>query len=645
MKRTVSVVVPVKDNLFYTKGLIESIFKHVTEPESVSKVDTLCICVVNNGSTDGTKEYLENLATSKIVENTDVKVFFNVWNNEQNLGYGVACNQGMKFCLDAFPDSDVLFMNNDMQLIEGCIDALIDCAYSKDDIGIVGGRLLFADGGVQHAGAFLNVFGWGQHKGAGGRDEDEFNNQKVCEVEYTTGALFFIKNELIRKLGGFDERFEKAYFEEVSYVYDARKLGYKTYYTPKAKAYHYENTTGKQVLGSTEAVSQLSRQNQIRFYLKHDEDSYEFTSDDRLLLTSKIYGDWSFSVVMRNLAKGLSRNGVDVAIAPEEYHNPSNVEDWEIKQMINKPKDYWNRYVLRSSEGDQMYLMPPGKKRIAHTTGESTRISRAWRDQLNNVDQVITTSNFFKSVLLEHGVRTPVYVVPNAVDIENYNPSIKPVSLGQNVRMGKTNFVSMFHYGERKSPETVFRAFIQEFGQDEDVTLTVHSLSMHYVLHHQYNIDVKQWLRSVAGDKSHPPIYITSSFISDLLVPHFIKNFNVFILASRAEGFGLPVLEAGACGLPSIVTGYSGLLDYATEDVSWHIGYDLVDIPLQTLPYFRNYVGGKWAEPSVEDLRKKMRYAHEHPEEVKLKGEAAAKKAEQYSIENIGRLAKDVIFG
>jgi hypothetical protein len=70
-----------------------------------------------------------------------------------------------------------------------------------------------------------------------------------------------------------------------------------------------------------------------------------------------------------------------------------------------------------------------------------------------------------------------------------------------------------------------------------------------------------------------------------------------------------------------------------------------VDIPLQYLPYFHNYIGGQWANPKVDHLTEILRSLYfENRDVIKEKGEFAFKKAQQYSIENIGKLAKDVIF-
>lgn len=635
-----AVIVPVFNQFFYTNQLLDSI---INERKNCKNIKNLHLLIIDNNSSDETNTFF----TDPLIKNYNTENFEIIYiKNNENKGYGGGANVGIKHVLDNYKeDYDFLILNNDMVVLQNAFDELIKSAYSKQDIGIVGAKLLFPDSIIQHAGAFLNIFGWGQHIGSGLKENQYIDVKEPIEMEYVTGACFYIKNETIKKVGFFDERFEKGYFEEVDFSYRARKYGYKTYYCPTAKLIHYENVTSKSLVGTSDDVKKkISDKNQILFYLKRNDDNFSYTNDNpyKLLITSQIYGEWSFTHVMRNLAKGLKRNGVDVSIAPVEYHyEKQNMLDWEIKEMLNKPKDYWNRIVLRSCEGDHMYLMPPGKQRIAHTTGESNIINNDWILQLNNVDKVLTTSTFFRNVMLECGVKKPIFVLPNSVNMDYFKKEGNKLQI-QGLK--KLNFVSVFHFGERKAPDILVRSFCKAFKNTDDVTLTIHALSMKFILE-QKGLTIGQWIDNIIGNKiNRPTILVTNAFIDDRLVPDFLRNFDVFVLPTRSEGFGLPFIEAGALGIPSIATGYSGLLDYVGEDNGWLINYKLTDIPLQYLPYFRNYVGGKWAEPDEDHLVEIFRQIYNNVDQIKEKGQSAFKKAQQYSIESIGKLARNLIF-
>jgi hypothetical protein len=667
--RNLKIIIPVFNQLFYTRQVITSI---INVRKTSKEINNCTVWIVDNGSTDGTREFLQSDEYSKL---TSEGIGFYYVINSENKGYGGGINAGIAESNKFYGrgDYDFIFMNNDMVLLEGCLDELIKAAYSKEEIGIVGGKLLFPDGTIQHAGAFLNAFGWGQHIGGGQRDDDYLDVLEPKEMEYCTGALLYIKSQVIKEVGLLDERFEKGYFEEVDFSYRAREFGWKTYYTPFAKAIHYENITSKAMEGDQEKVKKMiSDKNQIKFYLKREEEQdnpvyirrglfkgiqglrgYEYEdntevvplkedSPHKLLITSQIYGEWSFTMVMRNLAKGLKRNGVDVSIAPVEYHyDKLHMMDWEIKEMIQKPNDYWNRVVLRSCEGDHMYLMPPGKKRVAHTTGESNRITNGWRDQLNNVDLVLTTSTFFKNVLENNGVKTGIKVLPNSVNLDYFKREGNKLKI---TGLKSLNFVSVFHFGERKAPEVLVRAFCKAFSSRDDVTLTLHALSMEYILK-QKKQSIGDWIREVSEKEvDRTSILVTTSFIEDRLVPDFLRNFDVFVLPTRGEGFGLPFIEAGALGIPSIATNYSGQLDYVNNDNGWLIDYSLKDIPLQYLPYYQNYIGGQWAEPNEDHLVEVFREVYNNRESIKEKGKVAYEKSQSYSVENVGKLAKELIF-
>ena len=130
------------------------------------------------------------------------------------------------------------------------------------------------------------------------------------------------------------------------------------------------------------------------------------------------------------------------------------------------------------------------------------------------------------------------------------------------------------------------------------------------------------------------------------VLPSLYTANQCLVFPSRCEGFGNALVEAAACGVPAIATNYSGMSDWISNtDTGYPVNaYKLSDIPLQVLPYFRNYVGSVWADIDIDALRVQMRYVFEHQEEAQRKGMAAYERAKQYDIDAVGKQLKSIMF-
>jgi GT2 family glycosyltransferase len=192
------------------------------------------IIVVDNASTDGTAEMVN-------LEFPRVKLLV----NSQNLGYTKANNIGINHSRGKY----ILLLNPDTIVHQGALQALIDCAESHPEAGIIGAKLLNPDGSVQRsarsfpdigAGLFRNTFLgrlFPNNPFVRRYLLADFGYDEVREVDWVSGAAMLVRRDLIERIGVLDERFW-AYCEDVDLCWRAWQAGYKVLFCPNAVITH-----------------------------------------------------------------------------------------------------------------------------------------------------------------------------------------------------------------------------------------------------------------------------------------------------------------------------------------------------------------------------------------------------------------------
>ena len=215
-----SIVIPVSNRLDLTRNCLMALSQLQDQPDYE-------VIVVDNGSTDGTLEFLESLSG-------DVQVI----RNRENVGFAKACNQGAAAATGDY----LVFLNNDTIPLQGWLTALVDEVKAHLDVAIVGSKLLFADGSVQHAGVVFmrsrrsayHIYRTAPSTGSGVNQRREF--------QAVTAACMLVRRKLFEEVHGFDEQFVNG-FEDVDLCLKAREKGYLIVYQPRSVLYHLESQT------------------------------------------------------------------------------------------------------------------------------------------------------------------------------------------------------------------------------------------------------------------------------------------------------------------------------------------------------------------------------------------------------------------
>jgi hypothetical protein len=162
--------------------------------------------------------------------------------NENNHGFAGGNNVGMKFAIECLNSDYVLLLNNDTVVDENFLNEMVNVSEKDEKIGIVGSKIYYYD----YNGRDDVIWGLG----GGGVDlktgktwhydykkEDIGNFSKDVECGYITGCSMLIKNEVLKKLNGFDEDYF-CYYEDTDFSVRAKKLGYKLMCASNSKLWH-----------------------------------------------------------------------------------------------------------------------------------------------------------------------------------------------------------------------------------------------------------------------------------------------------------------------------------------------------------------------------------------------------------------------
>ncbi|MBI5403574.1 MAG: glycosyltransferase family 2 protein [Ignavibacteriae bacterium] len=218
------------------------------------------ICVVDNGSTDGTEEFVSKKFPSVFTLRL-----------EKNLGYSGGLNEGLKYAFGEKKADYALITNNDVKVDSKVISSLVSVAEMKTEIGFVTGKVFYYDNPdvLQTVGKKEHPVLWnGGH--IGNREKDCGQYEEICERYFADDIYTLVKKSLYEKVGGYDTLFQFQ-CEEFDWQVRAKEAGFKIFYTPNAKIWHKDSMT----IGKVSAFkAYYDAKNPMLVILKHKPAEY-----------------------------------------------------------------------------------------------------------------------------------------------------------------------------------------------------------------------------------------------------------------------------------------------------------------------------------------------------------------------------------
>lgn len=601
-RRPVAVVILTWNALEWTKRCLAALKSRTDHP-------AWRVIVVDNGSTDGTVEWLQADAELTVVT------------NGANLGYSKGCNIGIA---RREAGEDVVLMNNDVVVTDpDWLTKLQDAAFGLPGTGVVGTRLVNEDGRIAHLGSYMPPSTpWGQQMG--GHELDINQAVRDRPVEGVVFAQVYLRDECIQAIGGLDEDFF-AYFEDTDYCLRAQRAGFGVRYTGAVTSVHVNNvSTRENGVDFWSLFNKSARTFQRKWGSWFSEDRY----DGDVVWHSILHRAPGYALQSRNLMVAMHFAGLRVA-----YRNAYGEDDGPNDHLLV------NDLLQRKARTDvtqvgfcqaDVFKGIQGRRRIGWTMLEVSGLPQEWVDGCNLMDEVWVPASFNVDTFRDSGVRVPIEVMPLGIDVDYFHPGIRGFRPSS-----RFTFLSVFEWGERKGAELLLRAFATEFDKTDDVLL------MLSIYNRDPGVDVYHEVEKLGLPPGPPIIAMVNPEFAGYQMGSVYRSADCFVLPTRGEGWGMPVLEAMACGLPTIATGWSGPADFLHDGIGYPLQVKRMVEAKAKCPW---YAGFDWAEPDIDHLRFLMREVYENPERAREKGRAAAAEvASKYTIEHAADRVKQRI--
>jgi len=320
---------------------------------------------------------------------------------------------------------------------------------------------------------------------------------------------------------------------------------------------------------------------------------------------SRVSAPTGFAIALGNYMKALSEKGIEVLYnfiggAPETEPAPEDLYLTAITEKvadINMPQVIWGQAPL--------FFKNSGKYKIGHCEFEGEEFPKSWIRYCNMMDELWVPTKWDREKAIKAGVNKPIYVIYQGVDPDYYHPDIAPMQ----IQVKQTfKFVCNAAWLPRKNLGSLIKTFARTFQRSEDVCLIIKTMNLGLVQ------SVEDEIKKLKIPDDSGWIYVKEEDWPSSYLPSFYTMGHCFVLPTHGEGWGLPVFEALACGLPVITTGYGAVNEVLRDKDKKNRplpGLHLLDYKLTRAHTPYEYLkDSMWAEPNLNQLSEKMRFIY-----------------------------------
>lgn len=289
---------------------------------------------------------------------------------------------------------------------------------------------------------------------------------------------------------------------------------------------------------------------------------------------------------------------------------------------------------IRIWHQNDLAMFPGGGPRIGWPIFELNKFTMLEYHHLSSVDRLFVCSQWAKDVLKEEGVADEVEridVIPLGVDSKVFFPDKIAQGMRKYWTRDKTVFINCGKWEVRKGHDKLLEAFCKAFGPDDQVEL--------WMLNHNpfIGLENEQWKTNYIASPMGANIKILPRLNTQAEMRKLFNTVDFGVFPARAEGWNLEPLELMACGVPSIITNYSGHTEFCNEANSLLVEPNGME-KAQDGKWFNGQ--GDWCTFEIDDLVEQLKNAHEMKQSKLYRGDygrrafECLKTAEKFSWKN-----------
>jgi glycosyltransferase involved in cell wall biosynthesis/Tfp pilus assembly protein PilF len=337
----------------------------------------------------------------------------------------------------------------------------------------------------------------------------------------------------------------------------------------------------------------------------------------------------SLALVNREICRRLIAHGHDLTILPLD-----TPEDFQGSTLACPPtiRDRLNAPLTRCVDVHVRHAWPPEFKPpesghwVIIQPWEFGSLPKQWIGPLaEQVDESWACSGFVRDCYVQSGVPAErVHVIPLGIDPLRFNPQAAPLPLPTSKR-----FKFLFVGGtiHRKGIDVLLDAFASTFRGTDDVCLVIKEMGRSTFYRGQ---TADQQIAALRAQPGAPEILYLEQPLSEEELAGLYTACDCLVHPFRGEGFGLPMVEAMASGLPVIATAYGPALEFCNEESAYLLPARVQHFAEKRIGHWET-VDYPWlAEPDREALKRLLAQIVANPREARQKGAAASAHVRQH---------------